>query len=373
MMYKVIISFCVSLYLTGCAVLSPGVQITDKDLDYSEGGPATPVPAIVHPITADLIVAMKKQRPANINQSLNYSGAGLQTYQYLIGKGDVLGITVWDHPELAVSTTSVDDAQSPSSSTYHVGPDGSIFFPYVGKTKVAGRTVGAVRRDLTAALSRVIKDPQLDIKVVEFRSQSISVTGRVKNPGVIKLTDIPLTLLDAVNAAGGSDADSDLTRVSVQRGDKRYQIDLLEMLEKGDLNKNLLLRDRDIVNIPDRLGNKIFVIGEVQKPQVYLMHNRRMSLADALGQSGGADQLHANAERILVIRASEKELDPEVFLLDANSPTSLLLSTRFELEPLDVVYVSTSKVTRWNRLISQILPTVQGLYEIDRLNGLGRR
>ncbi len=369
MMYKVIISLCVFFYLTGCAALHPGVQITDESLNYSEGKPGNPVPAIVHPITADLIVSMAKDRPANINQSLNYLGAGLQTYQYLIGKGDVLGITVWDHPELAGSG---GDTQYPGLSTYHVAPDGSIFFPYVGKTKVSGRTVGAIRRDLTEALSRVIKDPQLDVKVMDFRSQNISVTGRVKKPGVIKLTDIPLTLLDAVNAAGGGGADSDLTRVSVQRGEKRYQIDLLEMLEKGDLSKNLLLRHQDIVNVPDRLGNKIFVIGEVQKPQVYLMHNRRMSLADALGQSGGADQLHANAERILVIRASEGKLDPEVFLLDANSPTALLLSTRFELEPLDVVYVSTSKVTRWNRLISQILPTVQGLYDIDRLSRLGR-
>ena len=140
------------------------------------------------------------------------------------------------------------------------------------------------------------------------------------------------------------------------------------MLEKGDLSQNHILKNYDIINIPDRLNNKVFVIGEVKNQTSHLMHRGRMTLADAMGQSGGADQRFANAQKILVIRADNNSLKPNVFYLNANDPTALLLSTRFELKPLDVVYVSTSELTRWNRVLSQILPTVQGLYDVDRIS-----
>jgi polysaccharide export outer membrane protein len=88
----------------------------------------------------------------------------------------------------------------------------------------------------------------------------------------------------------------------------------------------------------------------------------RMSLAEALlDQTGGFLPAQANVAQIFVIRG---EYDaPMVFRLDASSPDALLLATQFPLEPRDVVFVSTYGLTRWNRVIAQILPTIQTLWQ----------
>jgi len=347
--------------LSGCS-LAPGIHIPANQIKKQQ------VEEFIPPEFLQITPALIRQQSRYTDdhqagaQVPGYSSNG---YQYVIGPNDVLTITVWDHPELA---TPASEGRSADEVGHLVASDGTIFFPYIGKIPVAGRTLGAVRFELTQKLSDYIKDPQLDVRIASFRSQKINVTGQVKNPGIIPLTDAPLTVLEAVNAAGGNSENADLTRVSLVRGGKTYSLDLYEMLEKGDLSQNHILKNHDIINIPDRLNNKVFVIGEVKNQTSHLMHRGRMTLADAMGQSGGADQRFANAQKILVIRADNNSLKPNVFYLNANDPTALLLSTRFELKPLDVVYVSTSELTRWNRVLSQILPTVQGLYDVDRIS-----
>ncbi|MBS0176672.1 MAG: hypothetical protein JSR64_21820, partial [Nitrospira sp.] len=79
----------------------------------------------------------------------------------------------------------------------------------------------------------------------------------------------------------------------------------------------------------------------------------------ALGESGGFDRTTANTSKVYVIRATGKK--PEIFHLDASTADAMLLAERFPLRARDVVYVDTAAVTRWNRVLSQILPTAQTL------------
>src|SRR5690606_30849550 len=135
------------------------------------------------------------------------------------------------------------------------------------------------------------------------------------------------------------------------------------LLDFGDTTQNRLLEDGDIVQVPDRSRNKVYVLGEVRRPQSLLMHRGRMTLAEAIGDTEGFDMLSSDPSRVLVIRGEVGK--PTVYMLDAKSPDALLLAEAFPLEPRDVVFVSTAGVTRWGRVINQIAPTLRSLRDVD--------
>jgi len=249
-----------------------------------------------------------------------------------------------------------------------VAADGSINFPFVGKVHVAGKTIGEIRDQLAAGLAPYLKKPQLDVRVLAYRSQKVSVTGDVKVPGPLAMSDVPITLVDAITRSGGTNPDADLQRVKLTRNGTLYTLDANAMLERGDVRQNVMLQNGDIVNVPDRSDSRIFVMGEVKTPQTVPMLKGRLTIADALTQSGGLLDTDANARQIYVVRGvTTKPSQPDIFRLDLTQPDSLLLSAQFQLKPLDVVYVGTAGAVQFNRLVNQVLPTLQTLFYLKEL------
>jgi len=355
--------------LSGCA-LAPGMQMdeaaavargreTSKDAHYR-----------VEPITPGLIARLTEQRAKEYAPVPDPQGK-LPPPPYTIAPYDVLQVTVWDHPELTVPTGQF---RSPEENGNPVQADGTVYYPHVGVILVAGKTLAEVRAILTERLARVVTKPQLDVRIAAFRGKRVQITGEVVAPSVMSLTDIPLRVQDAIAFAkgftpetlggplgSGGPLGADPSNVTLTRDGKTYHLDLLAFYERGDLSQNWLLQDGDVINVGDRNQNRVFVLGEVKTPQAKLMVKRRMTLAEAIGDSGGFDPIAANVGRVYVIRGDFNA--PGIYRLDASSADALLLATQFQLAPKDVVYVATYELTRWNRVISQIAPTVQMLYE----------
>jgi polysaccharide export outer membrane protein len=316
----------------------------------------------VSPATVRRLAAERARAAAPQHDPLADQAA---TYSYTIAPFDIVHVIVWDHPELTVPTGQF---RSPEENGNPVAADGTIFYPFVGTIHVAGMTVARVRDIITQALTRVIPNPQVDVRVAAYRGKKVQVTGEVVRPSTVALTDVPLRIQDALAATQGFTPEADFSRVTLSRGGRTYVLNLQSLYEQGDLSQNWLLQDGDVVNVPDRSLNKVFVLGEVGVPQSKLMIRGRMTLAEALmDQTGGFLAGQANVSQIFVIRGDFSA--PTIFRLDASSPDALLLATQFPLEPRDVVFVSTYDLTRWNRVILQILPTVQTLwYGYDALN-----
>ena len=335
-----------SALAAGCA-LAPGQH---PDLDDGD--------LTVVPITASLVRELAAARPsAAANPSLE---SLMASWEYRVQPQDVLTIVIWNHPEL---TIPAGQFRSAAEAGHKVSHDGTIFYPYVGVVKVAGKTPAEIRNILASGLAEFIQKPQVDVRVAAYQSQKVQVVGEVREPAEAPVSDVPMTIVQAINLAGGPTPEADLTRVAVISDGVRTEHDIQALLDFGDTTQNRLLRDGDIVQVPDRNRNKVYVLGEVRRPQSLLMHRGRMTLAEAIGDTEGFDLLSSDPSRILVIRGEVGE--PTVYLLDAKSPDALLLAEAFPLEPRDVVFVSTAGVSRWSRVINQIAPTLRSLRDVD--------
>ena len=252
-----------------------------------------------------------------------------QSSDYVIGAQDVLVITVWEHPDL--------------TGKFSVEGDGTIGFPLIGRTKVAGLTVQQAEQTIHKLLAEgYVKQPQVSIAVEHYRSQQIFVMGEVKSPAGYPFTG-ELTLLEALARAGGvtEKSGSEILVVRPAGGANVSgpalpprdgesadvtRIDLTDLQNKGSVAA-LRLRPGDTIFVPK--AETIFVFGQVTKPGEYPI-KKGTTLLQALSLAGGLTE-RGSTRRLKVIRLTGgKETEIGIKLHDLVQPgDTIVVKERF--------------------------------------------
>lgn len=340
----------VVLLLGACT--APGMKLNMKPGRHDETMQMDGLNITLRSLNAEVL---KPQRPRDLDPTDAELLLNEKAPPYRIGPQDVLLVTVWDHPEI---TLPLGQFRQDAASGIVVDESGQMYFPHVGSFKVAGMTTSQVRDALTSRLIKVLQNPQIDVKVLAYRSQKVYVGGEVKNPAVYNITDVPFTLAEAVNRAGGFLPSADDSRLLLTRGDHVWRLNFQALLTSGNRIGQILLRDGDSLQVPSGLENPVYMMGELVRPGTLPLVHGNLSLAQAISETGGIAGASADARSIYVIRQAGGPNSVDVFHLDSRNPTAMILADRFPLRPRDIVYVDAGTLVRFSRVMGLLVPTV---------------
>lgn len=357
------------MLLCACSY-APGMKMDISSIENNNANVNQNLNPILKQITSELIIAERLERDSKPAPDVSVFTKKSRSYQ--LGSGDILGVHVWEYPELstramlAVSVVSVAAEDQTITPGFVVDQNGYIHFSYVGALKVDGLTTTEVKDLLETKLSRYIKRPRMSVRLHAYRHQRIYVEGEVKTPGTQTMNDVPTNLLEAINRAGGFLQTADQSLVRITRQEKTYQISMPDLVKSGINPSTMILESGDLIRVLSREESRVFVLGEVTVPRPVYMRNSILMLSEAISEVGGVNPYSSNAGQIYVIRNAQKN-NPIVYHLDARSPISLALATDFMLKPRDVIYIDTAPLALWNRLLNLILPSVNTLLNLKKL------
>ncbi len=203
------------LSLTACASSGPGRKAIEKAPAQSE------IQGIqIVPVTDSVARSLKvnTQTPGFAETLGNAPPVGM-----VIGRGDVLEISIWEAPPAALFGTTVQTGSSIQTSRtttlpeFLVGPSGSISVPFAGVVNVSGRTLPQIEREIVARLRGKAHLPQVIARLVRNATANVIVVGDVNNSTRVPLTPKGETLLDALAAAGGTRQPVEKMTVQISR------------------------------------------------------------------------------------------------------------------------------------------------------------
>lgn len=336
---------------------------------------------------------------------------------YEIGSGDVLLLATAQGGSTIEELSGLLAAQSRRQG-YTVQDDGTIALPDLGHVEVAGMTLEGAEAALFRHLVENQIDPSFSLEIAEFNSQRVAMGGAVRAPKILPITLTPLHLSEALNAAGGVSAvETDDVSIRLYRDGTMYQIPMKAylgdakiqrmILKAGDnvfvdtvfdvakahayfeeqillsqarrqardsaisqLNAEVTLRRAELTEARENFQTRIdldaverdyvYLSGEVGVQGRYtLPFGRKAHLSDALfSKAEGIPTKTANIAEIYVLRAMADGSGVTAWHLDARNVANLVLATRFELRPNDIVFVAEQPVTRWGRVVQQISPSL---------------
>ena len=341
----------------------------------------------------------------------------LEPEPYRIGVGDVVLLATKGNATTVEQLSGLLAAQSRRQG-YTVRDDGAIAIPEVGHVELAGMTIEEAEDSVFKVLVENQIDPAFSLEIAEFNSKRVAVGGAVGNPTLVPITLNTLNLGEALTSAGGIKLkDQEFASIRLYRDGKLYQVPVETFFARPEL-QDLILRNGDAVYIDtaydldralefyrqkldvislrstarsdalkaleteiairrDALDERrrnfrsradlgaedrdyVYLTGEVKtQGRFALPYGQQATLADVLYESGGFETKTGNPAEIYVLRATADASEPgavTAWHLDAENVANIVIATRMQMRPNDVVFIEEQPITKWGRSLQQLFP-----------------
>jgi protein involved in polysaccharide export with SLBB domain len=224
--------------------------------------------------------------------------------EYPLGPGDELLIRGWGSIDIDYRAT--------------IDRNGTITIPTIGSVVLAGVKAGEAEAVIRGAVGRLYKGVTVSVNFGQLRAITVYVVGQASRPGTYTVSSLS-TLVTALFASGGPNANGSMRRVQVKRAGKVVsELDLYAFIGKGDKSADVKLQDGDTIYIPPA-GGYIAMVGKVNSPAIYELKTGSDTVESLLDFAGGlpivADPRRAFLERIDADKNHPRSVDE--FALDA--------------------------------------------------------
>ncbi len=298
----------------------------------------------------------------------------------IVGRGDVLGVTIWEAPPAALfgsqaafgatNTGSLLSAtagvsQQTALPEMMVDSQGMIQVPFAGSIPAAGRTPQQIEREIVSRLTGKAHDPQVIVRLVQNANSSVTVVGDVGESRRVTLTPRGERLLDVLAASGGVKQPVGKTTIQITRGDKVVSLPLETVIR--DPAENIRLASDDVVTALYQPYSFIS-LGATGTSAEIPFEETGITLAQALGRVGGLKDDRANVRGVFIFRLENPAaLDPAVaatarrtpdgripviYRVDLGNPASFFVAQSFPIRNKDVLYVSSAPLADLQRFVS---------------------
>lgn len=211
--------------------------------------------------------------------------------QLKLAQGFLLDINVLDDPDF--------------TGMFRVDESGNLVLPELGSIHVAGKTVPEARAEISKDLldRGILKDPQVELNVVEYTAPQVTILGAVASPGVFPLL-APEGLGDVLALAGDTTilAGSRIEITTPNDGSEPKTVHYSRGMNAKLLN-NVMIEPGDTVQVEQ--AGVVYVLGEVNRPGGYVMQeNGNLSVLQAISIAGGTG-MTASIKSVYILRRNK--------------------------------------------------------------------
>jgi len=281
---------------------------------------------------------IKKKKDKNLSKLMKDN-----KYYYSIGSGDVINIAI----------TDLDDIDG----SYTISPDGDVTIPYVGQVMINDKTKEEAQAFINNVLKTYYQEPETIVKIEQYNSAFVYVTGAINRPLSILLSEQPLKILDALIKAGYiKDQKSYIKTALLRRGSEVFEIDLYELLNKNNTDLDIYLRKNDVLHVSESDTDQAYAFGEFTTSGPISVY-KDLTLTELLATKG-INKATAKTKNIYVLREDlTKFLHVDIYTINLNNPAAFIAANNFYILPNDIVFIPQTKLVKWNNVISLLTPS----------------